>query len=189
MEPRVTYGRWSTGCIDAGIVPSESDYRRVRRAWGGTGRHYHTLAHLDSCLLELDGARELALRPAEVELALWFHDAVYRSWRRDNEARSADLAVTLLRAAPAETVDRIRQMILATKHDDTGFSGDTALVIDIDLSILGASPALYSSFEKAIRREYWWVPRARLRRGTIEDPRAHPGPQRDLHARSLLQPL
>ena len=161
MEPRVSYGRWSRVCTDAGIAPSESDYRRVRRAWSGIGRHYHTLAHLDSCLLELDGSRELALRPAEVELALWFHDAFYRSWRRDNEARSADLAVTVLRAAPAETVDRIRQMILATKHDDAGFSGDTALVIDIDLTILGAPPAIYSSFENAIRREYWWVPRAR----------------------------
>jgi predicted metal-dependent HD superfamily phosphohydrolase len=161
MEPRVNFGRWSTACIDAGIAPSESDYRRVRRAWSGMGRHYHTLAHLDSCLRELDGARELALRAAEVELALWFHDAVYRSWRRDNEARSADLAVSVLRAAPAETVERIRQMVLATRHDDAGFSGDTALVIDIDLAILGAPPATYSRFESAIRREYWWVPRAR----------------------------
>jgi predicted metal-dependent HD superfamily phosphohydrolase len=161
MDPRVNFGRWSTVCIDAGIVPSESDYRRVRRAWGGIGRHYHTLAHLESCLRELDGARELALRPAEVELALWFHDAIYRSWRRDNEARSADLAATVLRAAPTETVRRVRQMILATVHDDAGFTGDTALVIDIDLAILGAPPEVYSRFEQAIRREYWWVPRAR----------------------------
>jgi predicted metal-dependent HD superfamily phosphohydrolase len=161
MDPRVNFGRWSTVCIDAGIAPSESDYRRVRRAWRGIGRHYHTLTHLDSCLREFDAARELALRPTEVELALWFHDAIYRSWRRDNEARSADLAVDVLRAAPAETVERIRQMILATSHGEAGFSGDTALVIDIDLSILGAPPDVYSRFEKAIRREYWWVPRAR----------------------------
>ena len=161
MDPRVNYGRWSTACIDAGIAPSESDYRRVRRAWRGIGRHYHTLTHLDSCLREFDAARELALRPAEVELALWFHDAIYRSWRRDNEARSADLAVDVLRAAPVDTVERIRQMILATSHGEAGFSGDTALVIDIDLSILGAPPDVYSRFEKAIRREYWWVPRAR----------------------------
>jgi predicted metal-dependent HD superfamily phosphohydrolase len=161
MDPRVNFGRWSTACVDVGIVPSESDYRRVRRAWRGMGRHYHTLSHLDSCLREFDGARELALRPAEVELALWFHDAVYRGWRRDNEARSAALAADVLRGASIESVERIRQMILATLHDDGGFSGDTALVIDIDLSILGAPPDVYSRFESAIRREYWWVPRAR----------------------------
>jgi predicted metal-dependent HD superfamily phosphohydrolase len=161
MDPRVNFGRWSTACIDVGIAPSESDYRRLRRAWRGMGRHYHTLAHLDSCLREFDDARQLALRPAEVELALWFHDAVYRSWRHDNEARSGVLAADILRGASLETVDRIRQMILATMHDDAGFSGDTALVIDIDLSILGAPPEIYVRFERAIRREYWWVPRAR----------------------------
>ncbi len=161
MDSRVNFVRWSTACVEAGIVPGESDYRRVRRAWRGMGRHYHTLAHLDSCLREFDGAREFASRPAEVELALWFHDALYRSWRRDNEARSAALAADMLRGASIETVERIRQMILATMHDDAGFSGDTALVIDIDLSILGAPPDIYSRFESAIRREYWWVPRAR----------------------------
>ncbi|MBC8026805.1 MAG: hypothetical protein H7Y89_12495 [Steroidobacteraceae bacterium] len=161
MGPRVNFGRWSTACIDAGIAPSESDYRRVRRAWRGMGRHYHTLTHLDSCLREFDGARDIALRPAEVELALWFHDAVYRSWRGDNEARSAALAADVLRASSVETVERIRQMILATMHADGEFSGDTALVIDIDLSILGSPPEIYSRFESAIRREYWWVPRAK----------------------------
>jgi predicted metal-dependent HD superfamily phosphohydrolase len=52
-------------------------------------------------------------------------------------------------------------MILATMHDDAGFTGDTALVIDIDLAILGAPREVYARFEQAIRREYWWVPRAR----------------------------
>lgn len=161
MDPRVNFERWSTACVDVGIVPSESDYRRVRRAWRGMGRHYHTLAHLDSCLREFDDARELALRPAEVELALWFHDAVYRSWRRDNEAQSAALFADMFRAAPLETVERVRQLILATVHDASEFAGDSALVIDIDLSILGAPPETYEIFERSVRREYWWVARAR----------------------------
>lgn len=125
------------------------------------GRHYHTLSHLDACLRELDGTRDLAVRPSEVQLALWFHDAIYRSWRRDNEQQSANLAVRTLRAASIESVERIRQMILATTHRDEPFAGDTALVVDIDLTILGSSPEIYSQFERAIRREYWWVPRAR----------------------------
>jgi predicted metal-dependent HD superfamily phosphohydrolase len=124
-------------------------------------RHYHTLTHLDACLRELDDARDLAIRPAEVELALWFHDAIYRSWRRDNEQRSADLAAVTLRSASPESMGRIRQMILATMHGDNVHEGDTALVTDIDLSILGQPAATYTLFERAIRREYWWVPRAR----------------------------
>ena len=161
MTPRVNFERWSQACIDFGVAPNESDYRRVRRAWRSMGRHYHTLSHLESCLRELDSARDLALRPAEVELALWFHDVVYRSWRRDNESQSAILAAQTLRAAPTDAVERIRQMILATTHRDADFAGDTALVMDIDLAILGTPPEIYGQFERAVRREYWWVPRAR----------------------------
>lgn len=147
--------------MDVGVAPDESDYRRVRRAWSGMSRHYHTLAHLDACLGELDEARALAVRSGEVELALWFHDAVYRSWRRDNERQSAELAARILRAASIESVERIRQMVLATMHRDEDLGGDTALVVDIDLSILGQTPEVYAQFERAIRREYWWVSRAR----------------------------
>lgn len=161
MTPLVNFGRWSRACIDVGVAPHESDYRRVRRGWNGMGRHYHTLSHLEDCLRELDECRGLAVRPEEVELALWFHDAVYRTWRKDNEAQSAALAVRVLRAAPQESVSRIRQSILATMHREEPFAGDTALVVDIDLSILGASPEVYARFERAIRREYWWIPRAR----------------------------
>lgn len=157
----VNFERWSRACMDIGVAPDERDYRRVRRAWRGMGRHYHTLEHLDACLREVDAARELAIRPAEVELALWFHDAVYRSWRRDNEAQSAALAAELLRAAPIETVERVRQMILDTRHQDEELGGDTALVADVDLAILGQAPEVYAIFERAIRREYWWVPRPR----------------------------
>lgn len=161
MTALVNYGRWSRACIEIGVAPDAADYRRVWRGWRGMGRHYHTLAHLESCLRELDDCRELAIRPAEVELALWFHDAVYRTWRKDNEAQSAALAARLLRAAPLETVERIRQSILATRHREEELAGDVALVVDIDLAILGAAPDVYAQFERAIRREYWWVPRAR----------------------------
>jgi predicted metal-dependent HD superfamily phosphohydrolase len=161
MNSLVTFERWSQACMAVGVTPDEGDYRRVRRAWSGMSRHYHTLTHLDACLRELDEARPLAVRSGEVELALWFHDAVYRSWRRDNEQRSAELAVSILHAASLESVERIRQMVLATTHRDEDFTSDTALVVDIDLSILGQSPEIYAQFERAIRREYWWVTRAR----------------------------
>ncbi len=157
----VNYDRWSRACIEVGVAPDERDYRRVRRAWRSMGRHYHTLEHLNACLRELDTARELATRPGEVELALWLHDAVYRSWRRDNEAQSALLAADLFRAAPIDCVERIRYMILDTQHRDQELGGDNALVVDVDLSILGQPAEVYGGFERAIRREYWWVPRAR----------------------------
>jgi predicted metal-dependent HD superfamily phosphohydrolase len=161
MISPVNFARFGQACMDVGVAPDAGEYRRVRRAWRGMSRHYHTLSHLEACLLELDAVRALAVRPAEVELALWFHDAVYRSWRKDNEQQSADWAARSLRAAAPDCVMRIRQMILATAHRDEGLAGDTALVLDIDLAILGQPPEIYARFERAIRREYWWVPRAK----------------------------
>jgi predicted metal-dependent HD superfamily phosphohydrolase len=161
LTPLVNFERWTRACMDVGVAPDESDYRRVRRSWNSMSRHYHTLTHLDACLREFDGARDLATRAGEVELALWFHDAIYRSWRRDNEEQSAALAARVLRAASIECVERIRQLVLATSHREEGFAGDTALVVDIDLSILGQPPEIYAQFERAIRREYWWVSRAK----------------------------
>ncbi|MBX5461561.1 MAG: hypothetical protein IRZ28_10795, partial [Steroidobacteraceae bacterium] len=133
-------------------------------AWSGRGRRYHTVQHLAACLLELDVARNLARKPAEVELALWFHDAVYRTYRNDNEYESAKWAARFLaeHGAAAEVISSVRNLVLATAHASSGLTGDAALVVDIDLSILGQPAAVYDEFERNVRKEYWWVPGGRF---------------------------
>jgi predicted metal-dependent HD superfamily phosphohydrolase len=129
----------------------------VRRYTRGT-RHYHTLEHVAACLSWLDRFRAIADCPAEVELALWFHDSVYEPHDHDNERRSADLAEATLNAAgvPGEACRRVAEYIAATeRHVGTG---DGAVVVDIDLAILGASEAEFSRFESQIRREYAEIP-------------------------------
>jgi predicted metal-dependent HD superfamily phosphohydrolase len=108
-----------------------------------------------------------------VELALWFHDAVYRTWRGDNERRSAQWAARFLaqHGARADVVSNVRDMVMATAHVADRLNGDAALVVDIDLSILGQPQPTYDQFERNVRREYWWVPRRRFvtaRRGILQ---------------------
>lgn len=133
-------------------------------------RYYHTVQHIDHCLQQLDSALSLAIEPAEVEIALWFHDAVYDPYSSDNEQRSADLACALLARnnVNAARVERVRAHIMATRHEAPATTPDSQLVVDVDLSILGADEAAYAEFETNVRQEYRWVPSMLFRRKRAE---------------------
>ncbi len=47
---------------------------------------------------------------------------------------------------------------IATRHDCTPSGTDAALLVDVDLAILGAAPLRFSEYERQIREEYSWVP-------------------------------
>ncbi len=123
-------------------------------------RAYHTLKHLEECFALLDELRPLAKAPAVIELALWYHDAVYRPRRSDNEEASAELARRDLEVAGAEAplIEAVTAMILATTHRAPPSTGDTEILIDIDLGILGAEASRFAEYERQIRKEYSWVP-------------------------------
>ncbi|HEY4366633.1 MAG TPA: hypothetical protein VGN07_05315 [Steroidobacteraceae bacterium] len=123
-------------------------------------RSYHTTQHLNECIAQLEPYLELAVRPAEVETALWFHDAVYDVRGKDNEARSAAWAETELRAAAVESdaVGRVKELIMATCHAALPQGKDQQLLVDVDLSILGAPRPRFVEYETQVRTEYQWVP-------------------------------
>lgn len=134
-------------------------------------RNYHTLQHLTECLAYFETASHLAEHPGEVEIALWFHDGIYDTQRHDNERQSADWARAVLEghgAAPS-TVQRVDGLIMATCHSALPVSPDARLLVDVDLSILGAGPARFAEYEQQIRDEYAFVPAAlfRQKRGEI----------------------
>ncbi|WP_457281372.1 HD domain-containing protein [Polaromonas sp. P5_D5] len=134
-------------------------------------RKYHTVQHLGECLSHFEGVRDLAEQPAEVEMALWFHDAIYDTQRHDNEEKSADWAreVLLAHGTAEAAAQRVHDLVMATRHTALPDSPDEQLLVDIDLSILGAGPARFAEYEQQIRDEYAFVPAAvfRQKRGEI----------------------
>jgi predicted metal-dependent HD superfamily phosphohydrolase len=141
-------------------------FQQLAAAYAEPDRTYHNTAHVQHCLAALDQARSLADRPDEVEAALWFHDAVYVSWRSDNERRSALLGEAALASAgvgPAAS-HRVAALILATSHHVLETEQDAQLICDVDLAILGAPAPEFDQFERAIRQEYRWVPDVLYRR-------------------------
>ena len=152
--------RWRGLMAALELGARDETYAALAKAYESRGRHYHNQDHIAVCLALLDDCADLAERPAEAELALWFHDAVYSTKAFDNEAKSADWAAEFLAEAGADAAvaERVATHVLATKHDAPPPAGDSALVVDIDLSILGREPAVFDAFDQAIRKEYSWVP-------------------------------
>ena len=151
--------RWDALLSGLDVAPDTDTYSRLQTAYAQRHRAYHTSRHIDECLALLDEVKHLAIYPIEVECALWFHDAIYEPMSKTNEERSANWMTDFgarVGAAP-ETVDRIRAHILATRHIAPATDGDSRLVVDIDLAILGAAPSRYEEFERDVRREYRWV--------------------------------
>ncbi len=129
-------------------------------AYAELQRHYHSTQHLAECLQGFEAVRHLAQQPAEVALALWFHDAVYDVHRHDNEAQSAAWARQALTSAGAQpdVAERVYELVMATRHTSAPAAGDAALLVDIDLSILGTDAQRFAQYEQQIRNEYAFVP-------------------------------
>lgn len=149
-----------------GAVPPAALFDELAAAYAEPHRHYHGPRHLAECLAHLDRVRGLARAADEVAVALWFHDAVYDPRAGDNEERSAAWAAAALGAAgaPAGTVGRVVDMVLATRHH-LGDDPDATLLLDIDLGILGAPPDAFARYDRAIRAEYHWLPEPEWRTG------------------------
>ena len=130
----------------------------ARAAYDSPGRFYHTWDHVLDCLEKLRG---FADADGAAFLALLFHDAVYVAGRDDNEAKSAALARRTLEPhlPPRELAD-VERMILATQHHALESDDDprVAVVLDVDLSILGAPWPQYRAYADGVRREYAMPP-------------------------------
>ncbi len=129
-------------------------------AYAQPQRKYHSLQHLTECLEWFERVRELPRHAAEVEMALWFHDAVYDVKGSDNEQRSADWAAAELADAGVtpEVIGRVSALILATKHTAVPTEPDQQVLVDIDLAILGAAEPRFAEYGQQIRDEYAFVP-------------------------------
>jgi predicted metal-dependent HD superfamily phosphohydrolase len=127
-----------------------------------------------------------------VELALWFHDAVYAPRAKDNEAQSAAWAVRVMQHAglPPAACARVQALILKTCHDALPETPDELVLVDIDLAIFGADAARFDEYERDVRAEYVWVPACifrRKRREVLESFLAQPSIYSTVHFKNLLE--
>lgn len=191
--------RWQSLFPDQPPATLRNSYQRLRLRYNESHRAYHTFEHIEACLKHLDRHRDQLQDARTVELALWYHDVIYNTRAGDNEARSAVFAVDELTRLeePVTTIERVKRLIEVTEHPSIPQDDDEALLLDIDLAILGAPPEVYQRYEDQVRQEYRWVPGPLYRRGRkkvlmsfLDAPTIYHSPsfqaQREAHARDNL---
>ncbi|MEV0282264.1 hypothetical protein AB0I22_38660 [Streptomyces sp. NPDC050610] len=139
--------------------------------WAEPQRRYHTTAHLAVVLDRVDELAHHAEDPAAVALAAWFHDAVYRPDRSENEERSAHLAERALPelgfGAP-RTAEVARLVRLTATHAPEADDRNGAVLCDADLAVLAGAPQEYAAYAAAVRAEYGFVPDDAFREGRAD---------------------
>lgn len=135
-------------------------HEKLVAAYSESQRAYHTLQHLEECLRCFDDARATGLiaKPDLIEMALWFHDAVYDPQGSRNEELSAQMALQAL--GENDLSHEVARLILLTKSHQPGEGPDDAWIIDIDLAIFAQPVERVLEYERQIRHEYAWVPQA-----------------------------
>ncbi|WP_013334353.1 HD domain-containing protein [Gloeothece verrucosa] len=145
-------------------------FAQLIRAYSLPSRFYHNLEHINDCICLFTQTQFLANHPEEIELAIWFHDAVYNTKRNDNENKSSQWAqrVILRSGLDRAIAQRISALIKATGHQMAVTDRDAQLLVDVDLSILGREDAVFWQYEENIRKEYSWVPLEIFQRKRVE---------------------
>ncbi|ENX59916.1 MULTISPECIES: hypothetical protein [Acinetobacter] len=133
-------------------------FNKLIAAYSEKQRAYHTLQHLYECLVLVDSIRADLIDAHAVELALWFHDAVYNPQAKDNELKSAELFEQYLaQDLSIDIVQKIKQWIIATQKHESTNELDLQFLLDIDLAILASSSERFEEYEQQIKQEYAWV--------------------------------
>ncbi len=133
----------------------------LQRRYAEPHRAYHAQSHIDAMLQAFHAEAGYLADPDAVELAIWYHDAIYDPAATDNEARSAALLRVEMSplAAPALIEAAATMVEASASHTlpadlQAGLRADTAAFLDLDMAILGAAPPDYDRYEQGIAAEY-----------------------------------
>ena len=146
------------------------EFEKLIAAYSGSERHYHNLDHVAALFALFDAEAARFADPGCVQLAIFFHDAVYDTRQpKGNEQDSADLAWDTLRQLNfrRERYERVAKLIEETVHSGMAPADDPDLsrFLDLDLSILAAEWRDYAVYASAIRKEYAAVAEPAYRTG------------------------
>lgn len=117
-------------------------------------RHYHNLNHLQEMMELFDIYYHNLKNPNEVLYCIFYHDYVYKATRKDNELKSAELALVIVSDTILLNKPFIFDAICATQLHQHNQIDDINWLIDFDLKILSKDWEAYQTYCSQIRKEY-----------------------------------
>lgn len=140
-------------------------------------RAYHNIHHAVGCAMMAESYR---LPPLGI-MALLYHDAHHVAGSIINKDESVNLLYEhfsdwrkdlqdkpLPHPDGPSPLEEIARLIRVTKHDIEPATPLEAIVMDIDMSILGSEPAVFDAYEEAIRVEYDFASDADVEKGRVD---------------------
>ena len=135
-------------------------FQEIEKKYTSSRRHYHNLHHIQALLQFCETYAGHLQERDVVAFSVFYHDIIYNVLRKDNEPRSAGLAVKRLQdlEVPAGKLEQVKIYIEATQTHTVSsavtHTTDLQLFLDFDMSILGAGWDDYDAYTRQVRREY-----------------------------------
>lgn len=142
-------------------------WSEIHKKYSQENRHYHNLQHIEALLLELESVKDKIENWPVILFTLYYHDIIYKSTKKDNEEKSAELATKRMIEIGVDKsdIELCQKQIIATKSHIEIKDPDTNYFTDADLSILGKEPAKYKTYCSNIRKEYRIYPNFLYKKG------------------------
>jgi len=157
----------------AGGTAQPEEIRRTGESllerWSAPERRFHNLKHLVAVLSRVDELTEETHDPNLVQLAAWYHGAVFASDLAatqankggEDEVASAEVAASELSAlgVPEAKVRHVHDLVVhLARHTSDPSDPDSAVLCDADLAMLAVEPQRYKAYLEEVRAEYAHIP-------------------------------
>jgi len=158
----------STGSSNASEQARDDIFQKIISAYSESHRHYHVLDHLEDLfdLLEKYAPHFTSRQRADAIAFFFWHDYMYLTHSLEvigkNEIESAKrLSSDFNILGLNRDCTYLEKLIIASKTHDLE-NGDVfgALLLDMDMSILGRDQITYDSYRGKIRKEFQGFPDA-----------------------------
>lgn len=133
---------------------TERNWSDLEKAYSGKSRHYHNLTHINDMVECFETYVDQLQFPNEVLFAVFYHDYIYKSSRKDNELKSAEFALSILPENISFDKQFVFDAIYATQLHAHHTIEDINWLIDFDLKILARDWDDYQIYFEQIRKEY-----------------------------------